>query len=96
LKWRTGFCVAATGLMTWGTGTRAQDAAPGLAPSLAHSIEDASGRKVVSTVTGDEGVFPTTAEGLAKLRPALIEILINRFAGWLIRTGSTVLPDPPA
>ncbi len=30
-----------------------------------------SGRKVIATVTDDEGVFPTTAEGLAKLRPAL-------------------------
>jgi acetyl-CoA acetyltransferase len=30
-----------------------------------------SGRKVVATVTGDEGVFPTTAEGLARLKPVL-------------------------
>ncbi len=30
-----------------------------------------SGRKVVATVSGDEGVFPTTAEGLARLRPVL-------------------------
>ena len=29
------------------------------------------GRKVVGTVMGDEGVFPTTAEGLAKLRPVV-------------------------
>jgi acetyl-CoA acetyltransferase len=34
-------------------------------------VKDARGRKVLSTVTGDEGVFPTTAEGLAKLRPVL-------------------------
>jgi acetyl-CoA acetyltransferase family protein len=34
-------------------------------------VKDPSGRKVVKTVTGDEGVFPTTAEGLAKLKPAL-------------------------
>ena len=34
-------------------------------------VKDASGRKVIKTVTGDEGVFPTTAEGLAKLKPAL-------------------------
>jgi acetyl-CoA acetyltransferase family protein len=27
------------------------------------------GRKVLATVTGDEGVFPTTAEGLAGLKP---------------------------
>lgn len=30
-----------------------------------------SGKKVVACVSGDEGVFPTTAEGLAKLRPLL-------------------------
>ncbi len=30
-----------------------------------------SGRKVVATVEFDEGVFPTTAEGLAKLRPVM-------------------------
>ncbi len=30
-----------------------------------------TGRKVVGEVTGDEGVFPTTAEGLAKLKPVL-------------------------
>ena len=34
-------------------------------------VKDARGRKVLSTVDGDEGVFPTTAEGLAKLRPVL-------------------------
>lgn len=28
-----------------------------------------TGRKIVATVTTDEGIFPTTAEGLAKLRP---------------------------
>jgi acetyl-CoA acetyltransferase family protein len=32
-----------------------------------------SGRKVVATVEADEGVFPTTAEGLAKLRPGMPE-----------------------
>lgn len=31
--------------------------------------KDASGRKVVATVTDDEGVYATTAEGLARLRP---------------------------
>ena len=36
-------------------------------------VKDARGRKVVATVDGDEGVFPTTAEGLAKLRPVLEE-----------------------
>ncbi len=30
-----------------------------------------SGRKVVAVVKDDEGVFPTTAEGLAKLKPVL-------------------------
>ncbi|MFQ5980376.1 MAG: thiolase family protein [Candidatus Heimdallarchaeota archaeon] len=34
-------------------------------------IEVKVGRKVLATVQGDEGVFPTTAEGLAKLRPVL-------------------------
>jgi acetyl-CoA acetyltransferase len=34
-------------------------------------VKDARGRKVLATVGGDEGVFPTTAEGLAKLRPVL-------------------------
>ena len=32
-----------------------------------------SGRKVIGEVNGDEGVFPTTAEGLAKLKPVLPE-----------------------
>ncbi len=34
-------------------------------------VKDPSGRKVIKTVSGDEGIFPTTAEGLARLRPAL-------------------------
>lgn len=34
-------------------------------------VKDARGRKVLATVAGDEGVFPTTAEGLAKLRPVV-------------------------
>ena len=34
-------------------------------------VKDAKGRKVLSTLQGDEGIFPTTAEGLAKLRPVL-------------------------
>jgi len=34
-------------------------------------IKDPSGRKVIKTVNGDEGVFPTTAEGLARLKPAI-------------------------
>ena len=32
-------------------------------------VKDARGKKVVATLETDEGVFPTTAEGLAKLRP---------------------------
>ncbi|RKY17281.1 MAG: thiolase family protein [Planctomycetota bacterium] len=36
-------------------------------------VELMKGRKVVGTLEGDEGVFPTTAEGLAKLRPVLEE-----------------------
>jgi len=32
-----------------------------------------SGRKVIGTVESDEGIFPTTAEGLAKLRPVMPE-----------------------
>ncbi|MFQ5854862.1 MAG: thiolase family protein [Anaerolineae bacterium] len=34
-------------------------------------VRDASGRKVVATVTGDEGIYPTTAEALARLKPVL-------------------------
>jgi acetyl-CoA acetyltransferase family protein len=36
-------------------------------------VMDAKGRKVVAKVEQDEGVFETTAEGLAKLRPVLPE-----------------------
>jgi acetyl-CoA acetyltransferase family protein len=36
-------------------------------------IKDARGKEVLSTVTGDEGIFPTTKEGLAKLKPVLPE-----------------------
>ncbi len=34
-------------------------------------VTDSRGRKVLATVTSDEGVFPTTAEGLARLRPVM-------------------------
>ena len=34
-------------------------------------VKDPSGRKVLATVSGDEGVFPTTAEALERLRPVL-------------------------
>ena len=36
-------------------------------------VPDASGRKVVATLTTDEGIFPTTEDGLAKLKPVLPE-----------------------
>lgn len=32
-------------------------------------VKDKRGRKVLATVEGDEGVFPTTMEGLGRLRP---------------------------
>lgn len=32
-------------------------------------VRDASGRRVVATIADDEGVTPTTAEGLARLKP---------------------------
>ncbi|UCE23000.1 MAG: thiolase family protein [Candidatus Aminicenantes bacterium] len=34
-------------------------------------VKDPAGRKVIATVAGDEGVFPTTADALARLRPLL-------------------------
>ena len=36
-------------------------------------IKDRSGRKVLATVDGDEGIYPTTLEGLQKLKPVLPE-----------------------
>jgi acetyl-CoA acetyltransferase family protein len=36
-------------------------------------IKDARGKKVLCTVNGDEGIFPTTLEGLTKLRSVLPE-----------------------
>jgi acetyl-CoA acetyltransferase family protein len=36
-------------------------------------VKDRSGRKVLATVEGDEGIYPTTMEGLTKLRPVLPE-----------------------
>lgn len=36
-------------------------------------VKDASGRKVLATVSDDEGVFPTSAEGLNRLKPVLRE-----------------------
>jgi acetyl-CoA acetyltransferase len=38
---------------------------------LPMDVMDARGRKVVATLDADEGPFPSTAEGLAKLRPVL-------------------------
>ena len=32
-------------------------------------VKDPSGRKVIATVAGDEGIYATTQEGLARLRP---------------------------
>ncbi|MFQ5613601.1 MAG: thiolase family protein [Anaerolineae bacterium] len=32
-------------------------------------VKDRSGRKVVKTVEGDEGIYPTTKDGLARLKP---------------------------
>jgi acetyl-CoA acetyltransferase len=34
-------------------------------------VKDRRGRKVITTVETDEGIFPTTAEGLAKLKPVM-------------------------
>jgi acetyl-CoA acetyltransferase family protein len=34
-------------------------------------IKDKRGRKILSTVDGDEGIYPTTLEGLQKLKPVL-------------------------
>jgi len=39
--------------------------------TLPVEVKDPSGRKVLSAVEGDEGVFPTTAEALARLRPVV-------------------------
>lgn len=40
-------------------------------------IEIKAGKKTLATVEGDEGVFPTTKEGLAKLRPVLKDGVIT-------------------
>ncbi len=34
-------------------------------------VKDARGKKTIASIEGDEGVFPTTAEGLAGLRPVM-------------------------
>lgn len=34
-------------------------------------VKDPSGRRTIATLKDDEGVFPTTAEGLARLKPVL-------------------------
>jgi acetyl-CoA acetyltransferase family protein len=36
-------------------------------------VKDRSGRKVIATVEGDEGIYPSTIEGLSKLKPVLPE-----------------------
>jgi len=38
---------------------------------LPTEVTDRSGRKIVATVSGDEGVFPTNLEGLQKLKPVM-------------------------
>lgn len=38
---------------------------------LPFSVPDARFKKTQSTLSGDEGIFPTTAEGLAKLKPVI-------------------------
>jgi acetyl-CoA acetyltransferase len=38
---------------------------------LPFEVKDPSGRKVLATVQGDDGIFPTSSEGLAKLRPVM-------------------------
>ena len=45
--------------------------------TLPLEVKDPKGRKVVATVKGDEGVFATTEEGLAKLRPVMPEGIIT-------------------
>ncbi len=52
-------------------GTALADGGAFLGRYLVRPIEIRRGKKVVATVAGDEGVFPTTAEGLAALRPVL-------------------------
>ncbi len=39
--------------------------------TLPVEVRDPSGKKTLSTVEGDEGVFPTTADGLRALKPVL-------------------------
>ena len=34
-------------------------------------VKDRRGRKVLATVDGDEGIYPTTSEGLQKLKPVM-------------------------
>ena len=34
-------------------------------------VKDRKGRKVIATVDGDEGIYPTTLEGLQKLKPVI-------------------------
>ena len=38
---------------------------------LPFEVKDSTNRKILRTLDGDEGVFPTTAEGLAKLKPVV-------------------------
>lgn len=40
---------------------------------LPFEVKDASGKKILAALEGDEGVHPTTAEGLSRLKPLLPE-----------------------
>jgi acetyl-CoA acetyltransferase len=44
-------------------------------------VKDVRGRKVIATLDGDEGVFPTTAEGLAKLKPIQAGGTVDKVSG---------------
>jgi acetyl-CoA acetyltransferase family protein len=52
-------------------GTAVADGGAFLGRYLVRPVEIRRGKKVVATVSGDEGVYPTTAEGLAALKPVL-------------------------
>jgi acetyl-CoA acetyltransferase len=48
---------------------RSRRTPPFIAATWSLDVPDLSGRKVLATVTDDEGIYSTTAERLAKLRP---------------------------
>lgn len=45
--------------------------------TLPFEVPDPKYRKTVGTLAGDEGIHPTTAEGLAKLKPVLADGTVN-------------------